>query len=347
MLVQGAVTKKLEDGWSDVVGVGHAVATNNGTSALHVALLANGVGEGDEVITTPFTFIASVNAILMCNAIPVFADILPGCYTIDPASIEALITPRTKAILPVHLFGQPAKLGEISEIADRHGLAIIEDCAQSIGATYAGRQTGSFGTGAFSLYATKNVMSAEGGMVTTNSLEIASVSRLLREHGSPRRYHHEILGYNYRMSDLHAAIGVSQLAKLQTFTARRQRNAMVLSEGITSLVTPRIRDAKVTHVWHQYTVTVPKEGSSLRGLDREAILRELTDQGIGCGVFYPTPAYRQPHLSRYAEQHGGVDAIARRCPVAEMATQSVLSLPVHPQLSEDDLDRILVAMAAL
>jgi perosamine synthetase len=308
MLVQGPVTKELECEWAGVVGSGDAIAVNSGTAALHVALMAHGIGPGDEVITTPFTFIASVNAILMCGATPVFADILPGCFTIDPASVESVITPRTAAILPVHLYGQPASMTELMAIATKHGLVVIEDCAQSIGATYRGQQTGSFGTGAFSLYATKNVMSAEGGMVTTSDGEVGRKSRLLREHGSPRRYHHEILGYNYRISDLHAAIGLAQLHRLDHFSARRQHNASVLSSALTSVQVPSVR-ADVTHVWHQYTVRIRPEGTLRQGLQRDAAVTALQQNGIGCGVFYPLPAYRQPHLANVAASSGGIAAV--------------------------------------
>jgi perosamine synthetase len=347
MLVQGKVTGELECEWAGAVGTPYAVATNNGTTALHVALLANGVGAGDEVITTPFTFIASVNSILMCNATPVFADILPGCFTIDPSAIEAAITPRTKAIMPVHLYGHPAMMDEIMTIAKKYGISVIEDCAQSIGATYKGKGTGSFGTGAFSLYATKNVMSAEGGMVTTNDEAIARTSKLLREHGSPRRYHHEILGFNYRISDLHAAIGLAQIKQLHSFSEKRQRNAGILNDAIRTLITPRIREESISHVWHQYTVRIPEGGTPNLGLNRDQTLARLTEEGIGCGVFYPLPAYRQPHMMDLAAQQGGVNELAKKCPITERVTKEVLSLPIHPQLNDLDLERIISVVNSL
>ena len=211
MLAQGPKTALLEAKFAAVCGVKHAVATSNGTTALYLALLAHGIGPGDEVITTPFTFIASVNSIIFTGARPVFADIDPETFNISPARVESAITPRTRAIMPVHLFGLPCDMNALTDIARRHGLSLIEDAAQAVGADYHGRRVGSFGTGCFSLYATKNVMSGEGGMITTDDEAIANQCRLLRSHGMARRYYHDMLGYNFRLTDLHAAIGVAQI----------------------------------------------------------------------------------------------------------------------------------------
>jgi dTDP-4-amino-4,6-dideoxygalactose transaminase len=275
-LAQGSEVKAFEDGFAAALGVKHAVATANGTTALHLALLANGVGPGDEVITVPFTFIASANAVLYCGATPVFVDIEPDSFNMNPDLIEAAITPRTKAILPVHLYGNPADMPRIMAIAERHGLRVIEDACQAHGATIAGRTVGTFGTGCFSFYPTKNITTAEGGIITTNDDEVADLARMLRAHGMRRRYYHEMLGYNFRMTDVHAAIGVAQLPKLEEFTRRRQANAAYLSAHLPAdkVGVPVVRP-DVEHVFHQYTVRV------LPPLERDAVRAKLAEAGVG------------------------------------------------------------------
>lgn len=328
MLVQGPRVAELEAAWAEVCGVKHAVATSNGTTALHVALLAHGIGPGDEVITTPFTFIASVNSILFTGATPVFVDICAENFNINADLIEAAITPRTRAILPVHLFGRPARMDAILELAARHGLVVIEDAAQAIGASVDGRMCGSFGAGCFSLYATKNVMSAEGGMITSNDDAFARRCRLLRAHGMERRYHHDLLGYNFRMSDLHAAIGLSQLRRLDQFTRLRRENAAYLSRSIATphAVVPLVDDG-IGHAWHQYTVRIA-------GMERDAAVAQLTAAGVGSGVFYPIPAHRQAHIIERGLDRGV------HLPEAERAAREVLSLPVHPALTASELETI-------
>jgi len=332
MLVQGPRTAKLEERFAAVCGTRHAIATSSGTTALHVTLLAHGIGEGDEVITTSFTFIASVNSILYTGAQPVFVDIEEDTFNINPALIEAAITPRTKAIMPVHLYGYPCDMDAILDIAQRHNLVVIEDAAQAIGATYRGQPVGSFGTGCFSLYATKNVMCGEGGMITTNDDTIAEQCRLMRSHGMKRRYYHDMLGYNFRLTDLHAAIALAQMERLAEFTARRRANAAYLNAHITSVVTPAVR-AGYGHVWHQYTIRV--DG----GRDRDAAVRQLNAAGIGTGIFYPLPAHQQGYLRAI------VGEMTR--PVAERSAQEVISLPVHPQLSPTDLETIVAEVNKL
>lgn len=342
MLVQGARVAELEQCWAKVCGTQHAIATSNGTTALHVAMLAHGIGPGDEVITTPFTFIASVNSIVYAGATPVFVDICPDDFNINPDLIEQAITPRTKAILPVHLYGQPAAMGRIMAIAQQHKLIVIEDCAQAIGANYRGQSVGSFGTGCFSLYATKNVMSAEGGMLTTNDPEIARKARMLRAHGMERRYHHDMLGFNFRLSDLHAAIGLSQLSQLDEFTARRQHNAAYLSQHIQrpGVITPMQTDQASSHVWHQYTVRIiVGEGMALT-CTRDEVVQKLTAAGVGSGVFYPIPAHLQRHLIERGLGGG-------HFPVAEQLAHEVVSLPVHPALTDVDLEKIVEAVNQL
>ncbi len=326
MLVQGPRVAQLEEGFAGRCGTRFAVAAASGTAALHIALLAHGIGPGDEVITTPFTFIASVSSILFVGARPVFVDIDEETFNLDPALVEKSVTGRTKAIIPVHLYGYPCDMDPILEVARRHGLAIIEDAAQAVGATYKGRSVGSFGTGCFSLYATKNVMAGEGGMITTDDENLADRCRMLRNHGMKQRYYHDALGYNLRMGDLHAAIGLAQLERLDEFTARRRANAAYLSEHIHSVRTPRVRDG-YGHVWHQYTVRVRN------GQDRDLALEQVHGGGVGAGVYYPVPAHHQGFVR---------DAVGEvSLPAAEQAAREVFSLPVHPGLSQADLDQIV------
>jgi len=333
MLVQGPRTARLEEKFAAACGVKHAVATSSGTTALHVALLAHGIGEGDEVITAPFTFIASVNSIIYVGARPVFVDVEEGTFNINPALIEAAITPKTRAILPVHLYGYPCDMDAIMGIARRRNLMVIEDAAQAIGAEYKGKRAGSFGTGCFSLYATKNVMCGEGGMITTNDDDLAQRCRMIRSHGMQRRYYHDMLGYNFRMTDLHAAIGLAQMDRLDEFTAQRRANAEYLNERITRVVTPKVRPG-YNHVWHQYTIRVD------RGRDRDAAVKQLNDAGVGTGIFYPVPANKQAHLVKM-----GLGDVS--LPVAERLAEEVISLPVHPQLSRADLETIVAEVNKL
>jgi dTDP-4-amino-4,6-dideoxygalactose transaminase len=334
-LAQGSEVKAFEDGFAAALGVKHAVATANGTTALHLALLANGIGPGDEVITVPFTFIASANAVLYCGATPVFVDIEPDSFNMDPDLIEAAITPRTKAILPVHLYGNPADMPRIMAIAERHGLRVIEDACQAHGATIAGRKAGTFDTGCFSFYPTKNITTAEGGIITTNDEEAADLARMLRAHGMRRRYYHEMLGYNFRMTDVHAAIGVAQLPKLAEFTRRRQAHAAYLSAHLHAdkVRVPVVRP-DVEHVFHQYTVRI------LPPLERDVVREKLAAAGVGSEVYYPLPVHRQ----QVYRDRGYGDLCF---PVTEEATAQVLSLPVHPALTEQDLAAVVAAVCAL
>jgi dTDP-4-amino-4,6-dideoxygalactose transaminase len=255
----------------------------------------------------------------------VLVDIDDQTFNIDPALIEAAITPRTKAIMPVHLYGYPCDMDPILESASRFGLSVIEDAAQAVGAEYKGRPVGNFGTACFSLYATKNIMAGEGGMITTDDDGVAERARMMRSHGMKRRYHHDMLGYNFRMSDLHAAIGVVQVERLEGLTVNRRANAAYLSANLKGVRLPTVKEG-CEHVWHQYTVRVNG--------DRDAAVKQLYKAGIGTGIFYPVPAHKQPHL---AEMGYGDQVL----PVAERASREVISLPVHPQLSQADLEKII------
>ncbi|MBC7227813.1 MAG: DegT/DnrJ/EryC1/StrS family aminotransferase [Thermoflexales bacterium] len=331
MLAQGPRVQALEEAFAEYCGVKYAVATSSGTTALHVALLAHGIGPGDEVITTPFTFIASANSILYVGARPVFVDIDPATFNIRPDLLENAITPRTKAIMPVHLFGLPADMDPILEVAERYGLVVVEDACQAHGAEYKGKRVGGFGTGCFSFYPTKNITTAEGGIITTNDEKIAERCRVIRQHGMRRRYYHDELGFNFRMSDVHAAIGLAQLRKLEQFNEVRIANARYLSEHLRGVVVPVVPEGR-RHVFHQYTVRVP-DGR------RDAVLDGLRERGIGTAVYYPVPVHQQ---RLYRDM--GYNLVL---PEAERAAQEVLSLPVHPGLSRADLENIVDAVNEL
>jgi dTDP-4-amino-4,6-dideoxygalactose transaminase len=310
------------------------VAVNSGTAALHIALLAHGIGEEDEVITSPFSFVASANSILFTGARPVFADIEEETYHIDPDSIVEKINRRTKAIMPVHLYGQPCDMKKIMKIADKHKLVIIEDACQAHGAEYEGKKAGSFGTGCFSFYATKNMITGEGGMITTNDEDLAQKARMIRTHGQRQRYFHEVLGYNFRMTDIAAAIGLCQLGKLEEFNNKRINNAKFLTErlsGIKGLVPPHV-GPNVKHVFHQYTVRITGDFA----ISREELRKRLLDRGIGTEIYYPRPIHRQPFY-----QSLGYDD---HLPNSEKAAKEVLSLPVHPSLTQEDLENVVRAI---
>ncbi len=329
-LAQGPRVAEFEEHFAAFCGVSHAIATSSGTTALVAALLAHGIGPGDEVITTPFTFVASANSILATGARPVFTDIDAESYNIAPDLLAAKITSRTRAILPVHLYGYPCDMDSIMEIAESHGLAVVEDACQAHGAAIRGQKVGSFGTGCFSFYPSKNMTTAEGGMITTDDDEIAERTRLIRNHGQSETYHHVAPGYNFRMTELQAALGLVQLERLPEWTRKRIENASYLSARLSNVVTPQVREGYL-HVYHQYTVWV--EG------DRDGALERLAEAGIGARVYYPLPVHQQPFYRRL----GYEDAL----PVAERMSQQVLSLPVHPSLTEEDLDRIVSEVARL
>ena len=334
-LAQGSVVADFEGAFADYCGVKHAVATSNGTTALHVALLAHETGPGDEVVTTPFTFIASANAILYVGAKPVFVDIDPVSFNIDVEQIEAVITKRTKAIMPIHLFGNMAEMASIREIAERHGLAIIEDAAQAHGAEEGGKRAGSWGTGCFSFYPTKNITTGEGGAITTNDDCVADKARLLRSHGMRVRYYHDMLGYNFRMTNIHAAIGTAQLPKLEGFNEKRIENARYLSEHLPKdkVAVPQVREG-TRHVFHQYTVRV------LPPLDRDDVREQLKAAGVGSEVYYPVPVHKQQVYIDLG--YGG-----QSFPQSERAAREVLSLPIHPGVSQEDLETIVDAVREL
>ena len=329
MLAQGRRVKELEDAWANFIGVRHAIAMGNGTQALMAIFAGIGLEPGDEVITVSHTFAATANAILYTGATPVFIDIEPDTYLIDAKKIEAAITPRTRAICPVHLFGLVADMDMISAIADRHGLIVVEDACQAHGATFRGRPAGSFGHGAFSLYATKNMTTAEGGFVTTNDDRLSDWLRLYRNQGMRARYQFEMLGYNFRMTDLQAAIGIVQLDKLEANTARRQAIARRYDDALADLPVhlPATPDGRV-HVFHQYTVEV--------GEERDAIVEELREAGVGADIYYPVPVHRQEYI-----MERGLHA---DLPVTEAAAARTLALPMFPGLTADEQATVVAAL---
>lgn len=332
MLAQGKKVGEFENTFSNYIGVKNAVAVSNGTIALYLALNALGIKEGDEVITTPFTFIATANSILYQKARPVFADVNRKTFNINPDDVLNRITEKTKAIIGVHLFGHPFDVGAIKDICEDHKLQLVEDCAQAHGAEYHGKKVGSFGTGCFSFYPTKNITTGEGGIITTDDNDITELCRLLRNHGQSSKYLHTILGYNYRMTDIEAAIGIVQLKKLDGFNKKRIQNAEYLNKHIKAdgVITP-YKENKVKHVYHQYAVTI--DGNLM---NREKFMEYLTSNGIGCAVHYPVPIHRQPLYKElgYTDENVG-------CPVAEEISNRVLSLPVNPSLTEEDLKYIV------
>ena len=331
ILAQGPVVAEFEEQFATLIGVKHAIAVNSGTAALHTALLAAGVSEGDEVITTPFSFIATANAIVYCGAKPVFADIDKSTFNIDPSLIRDKITPKTRAVLVVHLYGQPCDMVEITKICSENDLVLIEDACQAHRAEYQGRRVGSFGLGCFSFYPTKNMTTGEGGIITTSDAKVAEKARSMRSHGQSERYLHESLGYNYRMTDITAAIGICQLKKIYEATQRRIANAMFLTKAIQQiegLVPPAIAPER-TQVFHQYTIRITDDFE----LSRDALKDKLLQKGIITGIYYPLPIYQQPLY----QKRGYNDHL----PVSEKAVREVLSLPVHPRVSELDLEFIV------
>lgn len=329
LLAQGKNVALFEKNFANFMEVRHGVATSNGTAALHLALLALGIGKGDEVITTSFSFVASTTAILHSGAKAVFVDIDPKTFNLDPSKIVEKITPRTKAILVVHLYGLPANMEEISKISKKYRLVIIEDACQAHGAAIDQKKVGTFGQiGCFSFYPTKNMTTGEGGMIITNNTALVDRARLLREHGMKKHYHHEILGFNYRMTELSAAIGIEQLKKLAKFNSKRIANAKFMTKQLSKV--PQVKTPFVpkgfTHVFHQYTIQLPDKRT------RDGLYKFLNQDGIGASIYYPIPIHKQKFL---LPEYPGL-----KLEVTEELVNRVLSLPVHPLLTKCDLLKI-------
>jgi perosamine synthetase len=334
MLASGERVAEFEKKFADYCGTTHAVAINNGTAALHAALLAADIGVGDEVIVPSFSFIATASAVSMTGAKPIFVDVNEQTFGIDPAQVEGSVTPKTKAVIGVHLFGQPFDVPGIQQVCESHNLTLIEDAAQAHGAMYNGEKTGGFGQfGCFSFYATKNMTTGEGGMVTTSDKAYNERLRLLINHGQSEKYLHTRLGYNYRMTDVAAAIGLVQLKKLEKFNMRRRKNAEYYDTHISvkGLVTPAVAQG-MHHVYHQYVIRLTDEFP----MKRADFMEYLKVKGIGTAVHYPIPIHHQPVYARANEPN--------TCPISTSLASSVLSIPVHPLLDQKELAYICDAI---
>lgn len=326
-LAQGARVRAFEEQFAAFVGAPHGVATSSGTTAIHLALLALGVGAGDEVATVSFTFTATATPILHVGATPIFVDVDPVTFTMDPQCLEAAIGPKTKAIIPVSLYGLPADMASIIEIASRHGLPVIEDACQAHGAQRDGRSSGGWGIGVFSFYPTKNMTTGEGGIITTDDPRLADRATLLREHGMRVRYRPEIVGYNFRMTDVHASIGLGQLPKLPAANERRRAIAARYDAELKGVAVPAV-PGNIHHVYHQYT---------LRVSNQEEFARRLANRGVGSNVYYPVPVHRQDPFQALGLRNVGL-------PVTDRLVSEILSIPVYPTLSDVEVDAIIEAV---
>jgi dTDP-4-amino-4,6-dideoxygalactose transaminase len=333
--IMGPNVSAFEEEVAGYLGAPHAIALNSGTDALHLSLRALNIGPGDEVITSPFTFVATTEAICIVGATPVFVDIDPATYNLDPALIEAAITPRTKAILPIHLYGNPADLEAIVSIAKRRALAVIEDCAQAIGAETNGRKVGTIGDiGCYSFFPTKNLGAyGDGGLLTTGDRKIADRVRGLRAHGGSRKYYHEELGINSRLDEIQAAILRVKLPHLPSWTAARRSIATRYSSALEGcpgvLATPAEQEGRM-HVYHQYTIRVS---------NRDSVRKRLADAGVQTMVYYPLPLHQQ-------RLHASLKAAVQSFPHSERAAREVLSLPMYPELTSASQDEVIHSLWA-
>jgi dTDP-4-amino-4,6-dideoxygalactose transaminase len=328
--ILGPNVQAFEKEAADYLGVKHAIAVASGTDALHLALIAEGIGAGDEVITTAFTFIATAEAIKYVGAVPVFVDIDPKTFNISPEAIEKAITPKTKAVMPVHLFGQPADMTAIKQLCDRHNLKLIEDCCQSFGATINGKQTGAIGHAAgFSFFPSKNLGAfGDGGLVVTNSDETAKQLKMLHNHGSDVRYYHDVIGYNSRLDEMQAVILRAKLKRIDQYNKGRQHVGRLYSELMADLplITP-FEDGLGEHVYHQYTVLSNR---------RDEVMKALQDKQIACAVYYPVPLHRQ---NVFKQEYASVNL-----PVTESVAANCFSLPICPFLEDDSIREIVAVI---
>lgn len=326
MLAQGPEVAAFEEEFSKHVGGRHCVAMNSGTSALHLGFIAGGIKPGDEVIVPSFSFAATANSVVLAGGVPVFADIDPKTFNIDPNHVESLITKKTKAIMPVHLYGHIAAMEELNAIAAKHNLIVFEDAAQGHLASLNGKNSGEFSkVASFSFYPTKNMTSGEGGMCVTDSAEVARMLKLLRNQGQEIRYKNEVVGFNTRMTDIHAAIGRVQLAKLPGWTKKRQDNAAYLNANLKNVVVPHVAPG-TTHSYHQYTILIPGKDAG----KRDEFIKRIGEKGVGSGVYYPTPIHRLPSFN-----------LDLQLPVTEDIIKECVSLPIYPTLTQDELSTIV------
>ena len=336
MLAQGTMVQRFEQLCCQMTSAHHAVAVNNGTTALVAALEALELRPGDEVVTSPFTFVATLNAILEAGATARFADIDETDFNLDAATVPSVVTERTRVLMPVHLYGQAADMGQITQLAEHHSLAIVEAAAQAHGAHYDGRPIGTYGQATFSFYATKNLQSGEGGVITTDDDQLADRLRLLRNHGMRARYQYEFPGHNYRLTDLAAAVALPQFARLDNIIAARTLNAHYFNDHLSSLlgvVTPTTRPNR-RHAWHQYTLRITAECP----VTRDTVVQRLNEAGIGAGVYYPRAVYDYDCYRAHPR------VVTSDSPVAERVATEVVSLPVHQHLTEGQRDQIVAAV---
>jgi perosamine synthetase len=348
MVAMGRKTAEFEEAWAAYCGVRHAVLMSSGTVALEALLYALDVGPGDEVITVSFTFNATVSAILRVGAIPVFVDVNESDFGMDASQVELAISGRTRAILPVHMYGLMVDMAPLQAIAARHGIPIVEDAAQAHGASYRGARAGHHpGHAMFSLYATKNLTSGEGGFATTSHDGVADRLRLFRNHGMRQRYNHESVGTNFKPTDIAAAIGLAQLASLDERNDRRRQNADYLTKNLSAdYLTPAVPIDR-THAWHQYTMRFPADGGSpvdgrqRTAFGRDHVARRLGERGVGTMIYYPIPVHRQAYMADVPVWH---IRSSSNLSVTDRLAGEVLSIPVHPVLSREDLDEIITAV---
>jgi len=336
-LAQGPRVAEFEKRFAEYVGRGHGIAVNSGTSALHVALLAHGIGRGHEVVVPPLTFFACASTVIVCGGTPTFADVDRDLYTLDPAHLKRALTKRTRAVMPVHLYGLTAEMDLINELAEAHDVLVLEDACQAHGAEYHGRKAGNLGdTACFSFYPTKNMTTGEGGMIVTDDPRVAEACRLLRDHGQAAKYEHVRVGYNLRMTEIAAAIGLVQLRKLDGFVQKRRENAARLTKGISQIegLAPPVEGNWMLHAYYQYVVRV-EDGFPL---SRDEIVGRLSGEGIGCRPSYPTVLYRQKAFGKRPKA---------RCKVAEEVLPRLFEIPVHPLVSSKDIEAILAALDSL
>ena len=333
IIAQGPKVEEFEKQFAEFCGVKNSAAFNSGTASIHTALHVIGIGEGDEVITTPLTFIATANPVLMQQAKPIFADVKPDTFNIDPEQIQEKITEKTKAIIPVDFYGQLCDYDKINKIAKENNLLVIEDACQAVNASFGGKKAGSFGDiGCFSFYATKNMTCGEGGAITTDNKEYADKAKLFRQHGMSAlgAYDYNDIGYNYRTTDINAAILLEQLKKIEELTEKRIKNAEYFNENlkdVQGIETPFVKKG-FKHVYHQYTVKV--DGFKL---SRDKLMEHLKERGIDCRVYYPKPLHLCENFRKLGYKEGDF-------PVTEELNKQILSLPVYPSLTDKELDKI-------
>jgi len=329
MMAQGPEVKAFEEEFSQFVGGRHCIAVNSGTSALHLGFLAAGLQAGDEVIVPSFSFAATANSVALAGGVPIFGDIDPKTFNLDPKHAESLITPRTKGIMPVHLYGHIADMDAFEALGEKYGITIYEDAAQAHLASLNGRMAGEWGTVAsFSFYPTKNMTSGEGGMIVTDDEGIEHLARMLRNQGGVIRYQNEIVGFNNRMTDIHAAIGRVQVTKVKAWTEQRRANAAFLNQHLENVITPYLRPGS-EHSYHQYTIRLPGVTSE----ERDKAIAEIKAGGVGCDVYYPTPIHRLPSF-----------ALNLDLPVTEEIVKEVISIPVHPSLTPAELEQVVTVV---